>query len=124
MTLSGWIPVLGKALRLLVVLFVCGAASIVNAQLLYSFESGLDGFIPTGQTDSDYINHFQTTTGATLGTMAMGIETGSGFGRDVQVSENPGSTRYDLFNTVAANPSLYTLDFDVTFTNDSWANLD
>ncbi len=99
------------------------AASPAQAQLLYSFESGLDGFIPTGQSDSQYINHFQTTSGATSGTMAMGIESGAGFGRDVQVSESSGSAAYNLFNTVAADPGLYTFDFDVSFTNASWANL-
>ncbi|QDU88845.1 hypothetical protein Pla175_22290 [Pirellulimonas nuda] len=102
---------------------LAGIACSAQAQLLYSFESGLDGFVPTGQSDSDYINHFQTTTGATNGVMAMGIESGAGFGRDVQVSESIGSPAYDLFNTVAANPGLYTLDFDVTFTTGSWANL-
>ncbi len=113
------LPIRSACLLLLV---ACAARS-AEAQLLYSFESGLDGFVPTGQADSDYINHFQTTAGATDGSMAMGIESGAGFGRDVQISESVGSANYDLFNTVAADPSLYMLEFDVSFTADSWVGL-
>ncbi|QDT68868.1 hypothetical protein MalM25_17930 [Planctomycetes bacterium MalM25] len=97
-------------------------ASPASAQLLYSFETGLDGFEPQGGSDSDYINHAQSSIGATEGTMALEIETGSGFGRDVVVNENSvdGGPLYDLFNTVAAAPEDYTLDFDVTFTQAGW----
>ncbi len=106
---------------LLLVSLVFGGASVAQAQLLYSFETGLEGFEPGPGGDSDYIDHLQSTTGATDGTMALEIETASGFGRDVVVNETvPGDPRYDLFNTVAANPSIYSLDFDVTFTEASW----
>ncbi|MEO0530748.1 MAG: hypothetical protein AAF266_09275, partial [Planctomycetota bacterium] len=93
-----------------------------HAQLLYSFEAGLDGFEPQGAADSDYLNHFQSTIGATDGSMALEIETGSGFGRDVVVNETSdvGGAAYDLFNTVAADPGQFTLDFDVTFTQAGW----
>ncbi len=96
-----------------------------NAQLLYSFETGLDNWVAQGGADSDYISHAQSTVGATDGTMAMAIETGTGFGRDVVVDETSlaGGPLYDIFNTISADPSLYTFDFDVTFTADSWANL-
>lgn len=94
----------------------------VQAQLLYSFETSLDGFEPQGGGDSDYLNHVQSTIGATDGSMALEIETGSGFGRDVVVNETSdvGGAAYDLFNTVAADPSQFTLDFDVTFTQAGW----
>ncbi|TWT47533.1 hypothetical protein [Botrimarina hoheduenensis] len=96
--------------------------SPANAQLLYSFETGLNGFVPQGGADSDYIGHTQSTIGATNGTMALAIETGTGFGRDVVVNETStaGGPLYDLFNTVSADPSQYTLDFDVTFTQAGW----
>ena len=111
---------------ILILLFVVSAVETeVNAQLLYSFETGSDGWVLQGGADSDYIAHAPSTTGATHGAMALEIETGSGFGRDVVVNETVllGGPMYDLFNTVSADPSLYTFDFDVTFTSDSWSSL-
>ncbi|MEQ8848708.1 hypothetical protein [Botrimarina sp.] len=109
-------------LQSLIVLAAAMGAVEAEAQLLYSFESGLDGFEPQGAADSDYISHVQSSIGATDGAMSLRVETGPGFGRDVVVNETSdvGGPRYDLFNSVAADPSRYTLDFDVTFTQDGW----
>lgn len=98
------------------------AASAASGQLLYSFETGLDGFEPQGAADSDYLNHVQSTINPTDGSFSLEVETGSGFGRDVVVNEGAGPI-YDIFNTVAANPENFTLDFDLSFTQDSWDRL-
>ena len=113
----GWLMSRGA----LLLLFVSSGA-MARAQLLYSFETGLDGFVPQGAADSDYISHTQSPIGATDGSMALRVETGSGFGRDVVVNETTdlGGPLYDLFNTVAANPADFSLDFDVTFTQEGW----
>ncbi|WP_146588573.1 hypothetical protein [Posidoniimonas polymericola] len=108
-------------LGLLALTAAFGVAGSASAQLLFSFESGLDGWV--GPTSAGpYINHFQTTTGATEGAMAMGVETSYDFGRGARVSLSTGPV-YDIFNQVSADPSLYTLDFDITFTESSWTQV-
>ena len=96
-----------------------------QAQLLYSFETGLEGWGASGFSNSDLISVGTSTAGATEGVQSMAIETGPTFGWDVNTSVNPGDTTgvYNAFNTVASNLGQYTLDFDVTLTGDSFANV-
>lgn len=106
-----------------------GAATTANAQLLYSFESDDQGFIMGTFDNSGYISHNQFTGNATEGTGSLQVEiAGTGFGRHVEVAESnngvdPITVNYDLFNTVAADPSLYNFDFDVTLDANSWSGL-
>lgn len=90
---------------------------------LYSFETGLEGWLPQGAADSDYISHAQFMGNATDGANSMQVVTGTGFGRDVQVDLPGSGALYDAFDLVAADPSAYSLDFDVSFDEDSWTNL-
>lgn len=76
-----------KSIQLSLTLVFCLIGGTTQAQLLYSFETGLDGFEMQGGSDSDYINHAQSTIGATDGSMALEVETGPGFGRDIVVNE-------------------------------------
>lgn len=89
-----------------------------TAQLLYSFETGLDGFVRNTGGTSDYISHQQSTTGVTLGSFALEVETGPSFGFDVKVDANAGNI--GLWNTATANPDSYTFDFDLTIPKSSW----
>jgi hypothetical protein len=107
---------------ILLLLFV--SATEVQAQLLYSYESDLEGW-EVNTADSG-ISVATSTGGATLGLQSMEIETGESptFSWDARVNEvTPGSANYDAFNVVAADLSNYTLDFDVTFTEDSFADV-
>lgn len=100
------------------------AVPSVHAQLLYSFESGLNGWAATGFGDSDFISVATSTMGATEGAQSMAVETGPTFGWDVNVSVGPGDTSiYNAFNAVAGDLQQYTLDFDVSITPDSFANV-
>ncbi len=105
----------------------------LNAQthLLYSFETGLEGWGPTGFPETDFIGMATSSMGATQGSKSMAVETGPTNGPqftlswDVNSKVNPTDTTgiYDAFNTVAADLNGYTLDFDVTLTDDSYANV-
>ncbi len=99
-------------------------STCVHAQLLYSFESGLEGWEATGYSGSDFISVATSSMGATNGSQSMAIETGPTFGWDVRASVGPGDTNiYNAFNAVAADLQQYTLDFDVSITPDSFANV-
>ena len=116
----------------LVVLLSAAAVCLVlfqptdaHAQLLYSFETGLEGWGASGFSNSDLISVATSTAGATEGVQSMVIETGPTFGWDVNTTVNTGDTTgvYGAFNTVAADLGQYTLDFDVTLTDDSFASV-
>ncbi|QDS99185.1 PEP-CTERM sorting domain-containing protein [Adhaeretor mobilis] len=110
---------------LCVCLSVVSASPYSSAQAtipLYSFETGLEGWLPQGGADSDYISHAQFLGNATDGSNSMQVVTGPGFGRDVQVDLPGSGALYDAFNQVAGDPSIYSLDFDVTFDANSWTN--
>ncbi|TWU29259.1 hypothetical protein [Bythopirellula polymerisocia] len=103
---------------------VLSGSTTAQAQLLYSFETGLEGWAATGYSTSDFISVATSTMGATVGSQSMAIETGPTFGWDVRMDVGPGDTSiYNAFNTVAADLSKYTLDFDVSITSDSFANV-
>ena len=111
-------------LTLLTSFLVLTSASSARAQLLYSFETGLEGWAATGYTDSDFISVSTSTLGATVGTQSMAVETGPSYGWDVKVGILPtDATRYAAFNAVAANLSQYTLDFDISVTAESFASV-
>jgi hypothetical protein len=111
------------------------AVPSASAQLLYSFESDLQGWANTGFTGSgasDLISVTQSTQGFTEGTHSMAVETGnaippdnSAFGWDVNRTVTTGSLPavYNAFNTAAGDPTNYTLDFDISITSDSFANV-
>ena len=90
---------------------------------LYSFETGLEGWVPQGGADSDYVSHAQFTGNATEGTKSMQVVTGTGFGRDVNAEPSVGSPVFSAISTAATTPNDFTLDFDVTFDNNSWSSL-
>jgi hypothetical protein len=107
------------------------AASSSYAQLLYSFEPGLEGWGPTMFGGSDLISVTQSTLGETDGTHSMAVERGNAIGDtqpfswDVNRTVTPGNTAalYSIFQTVAADPTNYALDFDVTITPESFADV-
>ncbi len=104
-------------------LFVASSTGQVSAQtLLYSFETGLEGWAPTGQADSDYVSHAQFTGNATNGTKSMQVITGTGFGRDVQI-DVPAGPVFDALQAATADLDVFTLDFDVSFDATSWTGL-
>jgi hypothetical protein len=119
----------------LVVFWLGLAVSSVSAQLLYSFESGLEGWADTGfegSGASDLIAVSQSTQGFTEGTHSMAVETGnavppdtSEFGWDVNRTVTPVSLPnvYNAFNTAATDPTKYSLEFDVTITANSFTNV-
>jgi hypothetical protein len=108
-----------------------GAVSTANAQLLYSFESGLEGWGPSLFGGSDLISVTQSTLGPTDGTHSMAVERGNAIGDtqafswDVNRTVTAGDTPalYSIFQTVAADPTRYSLDFDVTITPESFADV-
>ncbi|QEG33987.1 PEP-CTERM sorting domain-containing protein [Bythopirellula goksoeyrii] len=105
-------------------LLFASISSTTHAQLLYSFETGLDDWAATGFSNSDFISVATSTMGATEGLQSLAVETGPTFGWDVNVSVGPGDTNvYGAFNAVAADLQQYTLDFDVSITPDSFANV-
>ena len=114
-------PVLRALGRLIPALLGCtlvlAATVTTEAQVLYSFESGVDGFIVEPGTTTPFM---QSATGATDGAFALEVETGSAFGFDVRRDEVAGSPGYDLWNLVSANPDDYTLDVDFTIPVASW----
>jgi hypothetical protein len=107
------------------------AASSANAQLLYSFEPGLEGWGPTLFGGSDLISVTQSTLGPTNGTHSMAVERGNAIGDtqpfswDVNRTVTAGNTSalYSIFQSVAADPTRYALDFDVTITPESFADV-
>jgi hypothetical protein len=107
---------------------------------LYSFENASEfrvgtsgpGWGPSGFSGSDFISIEQSTLGTTLGSHSMAVETGkaippdtTGASWDVNVTVNPLDTTgvYTAFNTVSAELARYVLEFDVTFTPDSFAQV-
>jgi hypothetical protein len=116
---------------LLAVVLLSAISSSAHAQLLYSFEAGLEGWGPTGFTGSDLISVTQSTLGPTDGTHSMAVERGNAIGDsqafswDVNRTVVPGNTPalYSIFQTVAAEPTKYALDFDVTITPESFADV-
>jgi hypothetical protein len=115
-----------RQLRLgfLVSIQVWGMSGVAQAQLLYSFETGLEGWAATGFAETDFISMGLSTSGATEGSQSMMVETGPTFGWDVNENIGPGDAAlYNAFNTVAGNLSQYSLDFDVTITPESFASV-
>ena len=96
-----------------------------SGQPLYSFETDLQGWGATGFGSSDFISVATSTMGATDGLQSMAVETGPTFGWDVNISLGPDDSTgaYDAFNAAASNLNEFTLDFDVSITNDSFANV-
>gem|GEM_PF-4399611 len=101
--------------------FMLVGTPTVRAQLLYSFESDLEGWFLN--TANSGLGVATSTSGATLGLQSMEIEAGPLFSWNARVDEGPGSVNYDAFNTVAADLENYSLDFDVTFTEDSFSGI-
>ena len=99
--------------------------SSANAQLLYSFEPGLEGWTATGFGGSDLISVNQATQGFTDGTHSMAVERGKAIGNndprswDVYIGA-AASPQFELFQTAAAEPERYAIDFDVTLTSNSF----
>lgn len=116
-----------NSLRISLIL-TCAAVGIcrgrgAQAQTLWSFETGVEGWQATGYGDSDFISVGTSTSGATAGAQSLVVETGPTYGWDVSASVSAVDTaRYDAFNAVAANPGNYSLDFDVTITPESFAS--
>lgn len=97
---------------------ILGIPSSLSAQLLYSFESGTEGWIPS----TSALSLAQSTIGATEGTHSLAVETAPGFTNDTDFFDPTA----DVFNAIAATAGtgkLYDLKADVTFTDTSWDNL-
>jgi hypothetical protein len=100
-------------------------ASSANAQLLYSFEPGLEGWTATGFGGSDLISVNQATEGFTVGTHSMAVERGKAIGDnqprswDVYIGA-ASSPQFELFQAAAADPDRFAIDFDVTLTANSF----
>lgn len=123
-------PIWGGPATATVLVAVAASALLLPAhpargQLLFSFESDLEGWAATGFGDSDLIAVSTSTNGATEGLHSMEIETGPSFGWDVNMSVGPDDPTgvYDAFNTVAAELDRFSLDFDVSLTADSFSSV-
>jgi hypothetical protein len=102
--------------------YLLWGAATTHAQLLYSFESDLEGWFLN--TANSGIALATSASGATLGLQSMEIKAGPNFSWNARVNEvTPGSANYDAFNAVAADLANYTLDFDVTLTPESFSGV-
>jgi hypothetical protein len=87
------------------------------------FESGLAPWMLDADPTNNVVQTFSSTIGATEGTSSIGVETGPGFAREIMVDLNPFDPIYDdLFSQAATSPDEWSIDFDVTFDANSWAN--
>ncbi|CAL1151158.1 unnamed protein product [Cladocopium goreaui] len=89
------------------------------------FESGLGTWAidATGE-QGGAISIALSSDGVTQGSQSLAIETGPGFGRDVIYNADIfDTTIFDAFSSAGADPTRWSVDFDVTFTEDSWANV-
>lgn len=92
-------------------ILVCGLSGAAQAQLLYSFESGLDGFFGTGGSSVAA----STTTGVTVGTTALQytlIEPATFEGARTETVLPPA-----LANPPGVNEILFDLTLPEAFTN-------
>lgn len=103
-----------------------------------SFESGVADWAPvTDGTNNVYLNHASSSIGTTNGAKSMLVDMygttqanaedprGGATGWAVTRTAGPGDTDlalYNAFNTVAANPAIWDLQFDMTLDGSSWAD--
>lgn len=91
-----------------------GALS-VHGQLLFNFETGLDGWILSG-FNAKPVTLANSTFGATAGSQSLAItQTGDGFSWNTLRNNSGTDAFYNAMNTAAANESVWTLEFDVTY---------
>ena len=118
--------------RTLVTAMVLGCITApADAQVLYSFESDLQGWGPPTFAGSHVLSVTHSTVGASEGTHSMAIERGraltgtNAFSWDASRTTSAGSLPdvYQAFQSVAAEPVKYALDFDVTLTPESFADV-
>jgi hypothetical protein len=127
------------------VVMAFGAASSASAQflpptiVLDSFESGIDNWAAiTDPANNVYLNHAASTTGVVHGAGSMLVDlygTSQAFAADPRGgatgwavtttanSTDADLTRYNAFNTVAADPSKWNLQIDLTLDATSWATV-
>ena len=103
---------------LLTLLFL-NSVAMLHAQAVFSFEGGLDGWTTSG-FNAKPASLGVSPTGATDGAQALFItQTGDGFSWNASRTSSNATPDafYAAMNTAAANESLWTLEFDVTYVN-------
>ncbi|HMO84108.1 MAG TPA: hypothetical protein PKC18_04215, partial [Lacipirellulaceae bacterium] len=104
--------------------------------LIDSFESGVGNWAAE-TVNTIYLNHAQSTTGATRGANSLLLDLygthqrntenpvagATGWGVSLFVDQSDMTGLYNAFNTVAANPSAYRLELDLTLDATSWADI-
>lgn len=86
-----------------------------QAQPLFSFEGGLDGWVISG-FNAKPVTLGNSAFGATHGASSLAImQTGDGFSWNALRNNSGFDAFYNAMNAVAANESLYTLELDVTY---------
>jgi len=105
---------------------ICLFASLASAQtmLIDSFENGVDQWV-LDDANSIHLNHAASTIGVTDGLASMEVEMDNGTGWGVLLNVDATNTPdlYNTFNTVAADPGAWLLEFDLTTTAETWANV-
>ena len=111
-----------RASTLLALLCVVTCGVNAKAQLLNSWETGLEGW-QTGRHLARYPQPISTSTiGATDGTQSLAIEQSEGgiFSWDAQVNYGTGSAAYNAFaNAVDVGVENFALEFDITYDTNS-----
>jgi hypothetical protein len=90
-------------------------------QLLYSFETDLEGWGSGGLNANAAITKTQSTTGATQGTQSMALEVNPNFTGDASV--NSDASVVAAIAATAGTGKKYDIRTDITFAADSWSGL-
>ena len=100
------------------------AQNIGDSFLFGGFESGLSTWSidATGEVGGA-LAFGVSTVGATEGSQSAAVETGPGFGRDIVFNADVFDPIFTTFSDAGAAPDQWSVDFDVTLTTDSWADL-
>lgn len=110
-------------LRILVLsaMFAAWMPLQADGQLLYSFETDLQGWGAGGLNANAAINKTQSTTGATQGTQSMALEVNPNFTGDASV--NSDASVVAAIAATAGTGKKYDIRTDITFAADSWSGL-
>lgn len=93
-----------------------GLQATAYSVILFSFESGLEGFVPSGFSPEGTTVQLDTSDmGATDGVRSLSIsQTHDQFSWNARRDIGNGAEFYNEFNAAAADPLNYNLEFDVT----------
>ena len=98
------------------VLLFCALQPFARGVILFSFETGPEGFVPSGFNRAGTTIQIDTSDiGATHGTRSLSIsQTNDRFSWNARRDIGQGAEFYNEFNAAAADPQNYSLEFDVT----------